>query len=116
MVEIPTYLRLVPTQGQRRPMGANRNAPAHGSAPGDRATTTLLPVSGDSVEVRVGRESGQSQDNIDFANSYLAERALSDLRRDLPELGQGVNDLHPNLDRRRVLALLAPLVDNDPTF
>lgn len=41
-----------------------------------------------------------------------ARDALNRLRQDLPELGQGVGDLHSNLNRSRILSLLAPLVES----
>lgn len=40
-----------------------------------------------------------------------AQEALKRLQKDLPALGSGVNDLHSNLDRSRILSLLAPLVE-----
>lgn len=117
MVEIPPYMRLVATQGQRRTVGAARPNPGNPSAQGHERTHAAvprLPLAGDTVELRTGRDLGENQDTDDYANPYLAQKALDDLSWQLPELGQGVHDLHADLNRGRVLALLAPLVENDP--
>ena len=116
MVEVPSYIRLVAPQGQKRTLGTSRPNPANASPAGERNanTTTLVPVEGDSVALRASRDLGAGQESSDFANPYLAGRALSDLQRDLPALGQGIHDLHAGLNRGRVLGLLAPLVENDP--
>jgi len=45
------------------------------------------------------------------ASANNADQILESLRRDLPALGQNVGDLHQFADRRRILALLAPLVE-----
>jgi hypothetical protein len=41
-----------------------------------------------------------------------AQDALKRLQRDLPSMGQAVGDIHAGLDRRRILVLLAPLVES----
>ncbi len=117
MVEIPPYMRLVATQGQRRTVGAARHNPGNPSAQdNERAPGAIprLPLAGDRVELRIGRDLGESQEADDYADPSLAQKALEDLAWQLPELGHGVHDLHSELNRGRVLSLLAPLVENDP--
>ncbi len=58
-----------------------------------------------------------SRQNQMAANSQIptpmeAQAALNRLQRDLPSMGQAVGDIHANLDRRRILVLLAPLVES----
>lgn len=119
MVEIPPYIRLVANPpNQRRSVGASRPNTASQTVQGEERTGAVAvsrpPLAGDSVEVRTGRYQGEDQDILDYSDHNLAEQALDDLSRDLPALGQGVHDLHSDLDRGRVLALLAPLMESDP--
>mgnify|MGYP000846060995 CR=1 FL=1 len=120
MVEIPPYIRLVANQqpNQRRSVGASRPTTASEAVQGEERTSAVavarLPLAGDAVEVRTARYQGEHQDILDYTDQDLAEQALDDLSRDLPALGQGVHDLHSDLDRGRVLALLAPLMESDP--
>ena len=118
MVEIPPYLKLVVTQGERRTISAARPATSGKQPPPttDRSEPSAprLPLAGDSVELRTGRDPGGDLAMEDYSDPQLAREALEELSRQLPALGHAVHDLHSNLTRGRVLALLAPLTENDP--
>ncbi|MFH1057691.1 MAG: hypothetical protein V1797_03295 [Pseudomonadota bacterium] len=118
MIEIPSYLKLVVSQGQRR--AAQNTRPANSSdeaAKGEKTRGTAATTWSGSQEPAVLITLAETRRHISGNDEPppSAEEAgyvLSQLQRDLPELGPGVHDLHDNLDRSRVLDLLAPLVDN----
>lgn len=118
MIEIPPYLKLVVNQGQRRSTQTVRAATGSDEAarrqPGDVNTNSLLETPASAVILSLGetRRCGQGGGAEPPPTPEEAAFALSQLQRDLPTLGQGVHDLHDNLDRSRVLDLLAPLVDD----
>lgn len=118
MVEIPSYLKLVVTQGQRRTISATRPTTSGKQLPpttdGGEPSAPRLPLAGDNVELRTGRDPGGDLAMEDYSDPHLARQALEELSRQLPALGHAVHDLHSDLNRGRVLALLAPLTENDP--
>lgn len=107
MVEFPPYIKILPGNAARR-----TSAPAgRGAGQGKGVTKS---ASGESARAEV--VSLVTRENVLAASSQVptpeeAAVALRRLREDLPEMGQAVGDLHSNLDRRRILDLLAPLMD-----
>lgn len=118
MIEIPTYLKLVVNQGARRAAQTTRPAnPNDEASRRDRACggETLDHARGQEPSVIISLADTRRRDQCGDEPPLSAEEAgyvLGQLERDLPELGQGVHELHDNLDRSRVLVLLAPLVDD----
>lgn len=118
MIEIPSYLKLVVSQGQRRANQSTRPANASDeAAKGDKAHDTVTLSSLSDPEPAVVITLAETRRRLTGADepvlsSEEAGYVLTQLQRDLPELGPGVHDLHDKLDRSRVLDLLAPLVDN----
>lgn len=121
MVKIPPYLKLItPNEGKRqvrepRPAEAVREA-AETSRPSGTAESRNISVIGSSgggdVVVSLGRKIGGA--NGDAATSAdQAERALRELTRELPAAGsEKIGALHQFADRRRVMDLLMPLVED----
>lgn len=114
MVDIPSYIRLVVDNG---PKAVNRV----------RHTASKEPVA---AQVRPAPAQSPSEtkssadvvylvscENRKAINSQLptpeeAQEALQRLQQDLANTGQDVGSIHSNLDRRRILQLLAPLVES----
>lgn len=110
MVDFPTYLRPVDLRVEKKPQvrqnaeeqsfsqGATHAAKHDGQRPADKVLV-LFPRAAamQSVEEAPSRQE--------------AEEALAQLREDLPAAGQLVGQIHEFADRRRIIALLAPLVD-----
>ncbi len=109
MVEFPPYIKLIHGGGVRKSepvsrSGERRTAPS--PAPEKSPGITL----GQDVVKLVSKENRRAGDN-DVPTALEAEEALRRLESDLPEMGQKVGDLHSGMDRRIILALLAPLVE-----
>lgn len=113
MVEFPSYIKILPGNAARRTSASSsRNA---GQAKASRLNEHFAKSnSGEPGRAEV--VSLISRENQLAAASQVpspeeAAAALRRLQEDLPEMGQAVGDLHSNLDRRRILDLLAPLLD-----
>lgn len=109
MVEFPPYIKILPGNAPRRANGSS----GKGSS---QAKVAMLSEAARSADGRAGVVSLVSRENRSAALSQVptaeeAAEALRRLREDLPELGQAVDVLHSNLDRRRILDLLAPLME-----
>ena len=106
--EITPHLRLVTgNSGIRRKAGGSRPAPESASSvPHQSSPTAAWEVVG-----LVGRQNLAASAS-QLPSPWEARAALLRLQRDLPGLGQGVDDLHSRLDRSRILVLLAPLVED----
>lgn len=109
-MELPPYMKVISGNVEpRRRLSSLRRF----SRPLDRSSGgATSPASGQAEVVSL-----VSRQNLQAANSHIptpleARDALNRLQRDLPNLGQAVGDVHANLDRRRILVLLAPLVES----
>lgn len=108
-MELPPYMKVISGNVEpRRRMSSIRRIPR----PLDKGRGEAPTITSGQAEV----VSLVSRQNLQAANSHIptpleARDALNRLQRDLPNLGQAVGDVHANLDRRRILVLLAPLVE-----
>ncbi len=102
MVELPPYLRVISG-------GAKRS-----EAPGAPSRASKAGV-GPFRAADVGKAVTVSVQNPTLARTRItraeADEALKRLEQQLPAAGQQVHELHEFKDRRRVLVLLAPLVN-----
>lgn len=120
MVEIPPYLKLIVDNAARRgsslpsrPISKSGEVRTTSDSAASKAATEQPSLSnqasGDLVQL-ISKENRRSNDTT-VPTAFQAENALRELERDLPSLGQQVGDLHQFPDRRRILVLLAPLVE-----
>jgi len=109
-MELPPYMkvisgsleprrRLTPSRRVSRPADAIASPGSSSNAQGQAEVVSL-----------VSRQN-QAAASSEIPIPLEAKAALGRLQRDLRNLGQAVGDLHANLDRRRILVLLAPLVE-----
>lgn len=118
MIEIPPYLKLIVSQGTRRASQPSRATSAsddvsrHKTQTGDPAIGPGTQESAIILNLAETRRRGTDYYDELPPNAEEAAFTLSQLQRQLPDLGSGVHDLHDNLDRSRVLDLLAPLVND----
>lgn len=113
MLEIPSYIKLIVDNG---PKGVDRARPVGSKARthGARSNPTASPQAGNQTCDVVYLVSKQNQRALE---SHLptpdeAQEALERLQRDLPGMGQEVGGVHSNLNRSRLIQLLAPLVES----
>ncbi len=109
MVEFPPYIKLIHGGGVRKSEHASRSGERR-TAPSSTPEKTPAARPGQDVVKLVSKENQRAGDN-DVPTALEAEEALRRLENDLPKLGQKVGDLHSGMDRRIILALLAPLVE-----
>ena len=110
MVEFPPYIKLIHGGGVRKSEPASRSGERR-TAPSPAPPEKSKGVAGGQDVVKlVSKENQRARDN-DIPTALEAEEALRRLETDLPALGQKVGDLHSGMDRRIILALLAPLVE-----
>ena len=108
-MELPPYMKVISGSVEpRRRVSPFRRA----SRSPDKDSGRTASASGQAEVVSL-----VSRQNLQAAGSRIptpleAREALNRLQRDLPNLGQAVGDIHANLDRRRILVLLAPLVES----
>lgn len=112
MVVFPPYIKLVQSNSVRRTdeavrVSAKRNNSSHPSD--EKAASESKPLT-DMVEL-ISNENRRAVEH-DIPTALEAEEALRKLETDIPKMGQGVGDLHSGMDRRIILALLAPLVES----
>lgn len=110
-MELPPYMKLIsgnveplrrasrPLRRASRPLDKDSGRPSSAANPGQAEVVSL-----------VNRQNLQAADSR-IPTPLEAQAALNRLQRELPNLGQSVGDIHANLDRRRILVLLAPLVE-----
>lgn len=109
MVDFPSYIKVLPGNATRRSNASTAGVgrPARLAVCGDGST--VCPDQAEVVSL-VYRENHASAVSS-LPTPEEAAEALRRLQEDLPDLGQAVDELHSNLDRRRVLDLLAPLLE-----
>lgn len=112
MLEIPSYIKLVVDNTSK--VERTRSS---GRAPQAKPTATTSQASGNvnnsgDVVYLVSREN-QRASTSHLPTPAEAQEAMERLQRDLPHLtGDDLGKVHSNLDRRRILQLLAPLVES----
>ena len=109
MVEFPPYIKLVHGGGVRKSVPAARSGERRTAPSPASEKSAGIPLGKDVVNL-VSKENQRAGEN-DVPTALEAEEALRRLESDLPNLGQQVGDLHSGMDRRIILALLAPLVE-----
>lgn len=114
LIEIPPYIRLIVDNQPKRSNSAQAPGRATDSSgePEKSGLFSGAPGShtvGDVVYL-VSIENKRAT-RSEIPTKAEAQQALERLQKDLPQLGQAVDDLHSKLDRRRILSLLAPLVE-----
>ncbi|MFH1035404.1 MAG: hypothetical protein V1806_12925 [Pseudomonadota bacterium] len=104
-MELPPYMKVISgtVEPRRRLSPPRRSSRGSESGASDSSTTA-------EVVSLVGRQN-QTAAGSQIPTPVEARAALDRLQRDLPNMGQAVGDIHANLDRRRILVLLAPLVE-----
>jgi hypothetical protein len=107
MVEFPSYIKVLPGNAIRR---ADSSSSRGTSASKASRLNEYVPTSSAGVVSLIAREN-QTAAASQVPTPAEAAAALRSLQENLPDLGQAVGDLHSNLNRRRILDLLAPLMD-----
>ena len=107
LVQGTSYIRLIVNNAPKRGAADKRSPSQAGQA---KALSSGVSPSPDLV-TRLASEN-RAGASSQIPTPQEAQEALQRLQKDLPSLGQGVNDLHSKLDRSRILSLLAPLVDS----
>ena len=113
MVDFPSYIKLIVDNG---PKGIDRTRPASAKARTQGAkqsepTPTLCGQQAGDVVFLVSKQNQRALESH-LPTPEEAQEALERLQRDLPGMGQDVGGVHPNLNRGRIMQLLAPLVES----
>jgi hypothetical protein len=116
MVEFPPYIKILPGNAARRLTGAGaRSSPLKGSRalePPAATSANLGLVTGPGEVVNLVYRENQASASSQVPSASEAAEALRRLEEDLPSLGESVGEIHSNLNRHRILDLLAPLLDS----
>lgn len=113
MVDFPTYIRLVGERLDKKPQ-VRQSQESVGANPlraDDAADGEASRAAADKVLVLMPRVQAM-QKTDESPTSEEAEQALVQLQQDLPNAGQTIGHIHEFADRRRIIALLTPLVED----
>jgi hypothetical protein len=109
MVEFPSYIKVLPGNAVRR--ANSSSSQGTGTSKASRLNEYVPTNSARVVNLSLIARENQAATASQVPTPAEATAALRSLQEHLPDLGQAVGDLHSNLDRRRILDLLAPLMD-----
>lgn len=110
MVDFPTYLRPVDLRVDKKPQVRQNGGEQSSGQTAAQAASHEGQRSADKVRLLFPRIAAM-QGLEEAPGLQEAEDALAQLREDLPSAGQLVGHIHEFADRRRIISLLAPLLD-----